>query len=52
MGYVQDVLAVEGQTVRGIIIALEDDQKLRRALAVTPNVTFYRYSITFKLFKA
>ena len=52
MGYVLDELAVEGQSVRGVIIALEDDQKLKRALAATPNVTFYRYSVSFKLFKS
>lgn len=46
-----DELAVEGQAVRGVIIALEDDQKLKRALAATPNVAFYRYSVSFKLFK-
>ena len=51
MGYVLDVLAVEGQSVRGVIIALDDDQKLKRALAVTPTVSFYRYSIIFKLEK-
>ena len=51
MGYVLDVLAVEGQSVRGVIIALDDDQKLKRALAVTPNVSFYRYTIIFKLEK-
>ena len=34
---------------RGAIIGLEDDQKLRRALAVTPSVSFYRYEVTFKL---
>lgn len=51
MGYVLDVLAVEGQSVKGVIIALDDDQKLKRALAVTPNVAFYRYTIIFKLEK-
>jgi hypothetical protein len=25
------------ETVRGVIIALEDDQKIRRALAITPR---------------
>jgi restriction system protein len=49
MGYVQDELAEPGQTVRGIIIALEDDKRLRRALAVVPNVVFYRYQVSFKL---
>ena len=51
MSYVQDELAEENQTVRGIIIALEDDQRIRRALKMTPNVEFYRYEISFKLVK-
>jgi restriction system protein len=51
MGYVQEELAEPGQTVRGIIIALEDDQKIRRALSMTSNIEFYRYEITFKLVK-
>lgn len=51
MGYVQDELAEENQTVRGIIIAMEDDQRIRRALKMTPNVEFYRYEISFKLVK-
>jgi restriction system protein len=52
MGYVQDVLAEDGQQVRGVIIALEDDNKLRRALAMVSSVDFYRYQISFKLIKA
>jgi restriction system protein len=38
--------------VQGVIIALEDDQRIRRALAVVPNIVFYRYQISFKLVKA
>jgi len=49
MGYVQDELADDGQTVLGVIIALEDDQRIRRALSVVPSVTFYRYKIRFEL---
>jgi restriction system protein len=49
MGYVIEQLAEKGQTVKGAIIALEDDQRLRRALAATPNITFYRYRLSFKL---
>lgn len=49
MGYVQEELADNGQTVKGVIIALEDDQRIRRALSVTPAVTFYRYEISFRL---
>jgi restriction system protein len=51
MGYVQEELAENGQTVSGVIIALEDDQRIRRALSVVPNVTFYRYQISFKLMR-
>lgn len=49
MGFVQDELAEEGQTVLGAIIAHEDDQRIRRALKMTPSITFYRYQISFKL---
>ena len=52
VGYVQDVLATEHQTVKGVIIALDDDLRLTRALSAAPNVDFYRYSVSFKLFKA
>lgn len=51
MGYVKDELAESGQTVRGVIIALEDDLRLRRALSVASNIEFYRYQVSFKLFK-
>lgn len=51
MSYVQDVLAEKGQTVHGIIIALKDDQRIRRALAMVSNIQFYRYEINFKLVK-
>ena len=49
MGYVQEELAEEGQTVEGVIIALEDDARIRRALAVMRSVRFYRYQVSFKL---
>lgn len=52
MGYVQEELAEPGQAVRGVIIALDDDQRIRRALAVVPNIEFYRYQISFKLVKS
>lgn len=52
MGYVLEELAENSQTVKGIIIALEDDNRIRRALAVAPNIEFYRYQVSFKLFKA
>jgi len=51
MGYVQEELAEEEQGVRGVIIALEDDQRIRRALKMAPNIVFYRYQISFRLLK-
>ena len=50
MGYVTE-LAEAGQEVRGVIIALEDDPRLQRAISMTPAVDFYRYQVQFKLHK-
>jgi restriction system protein len=52
MGYVQEELAEDGQIVEGVIIALEDDTRIRRALTVMRGVRFYRYQISFKLLGA
>ena len=52
MGYVQQELAESGQSVKGVIIAHEDDIKIRRALVVAKNIEFYRYQVSFKLFKS
>ena len=49
MGYVQAELCEPHQTVRGVIIALDDDLRLQRALSVAPNIDFYRYQIHFEL---
>ena len=51
MGYVKEELLEKGQTVKGMIIGLEADNKLRRALSVCQNIDFYRYQIDFKLVK-
>lgn len=51
MGYVRE-LAEKGQEVRGAIIALEDDPRLRRAISMTPSINFYRYEVQFKLHKS
>jgi restriction system protein len=51
MGFVKEELAEEGQAVQGVIIALEDDQRIRRALSMVPNIEFYRYEINFRLVK-
>lgn len=51
MGFVKEQIAEEDQTVEGAIIALEDDQKMRWALASVPSISFYRYQVSFKLVK-
>jgi restriction system protein len=51
MGFVKEELVGPGQTVRGLVIALEDDQRLRRALAMAPAIEFYRYEVSFRLLK-
>lgn len=52
MGFVQEELLDDGQTVAGAIVALEDDQRIRRALRMAPNVAFYRYRVRFELLKS
>lgn len=49
MGSFKECLAESQQTVRDVIIELEDDLRIRRALAVTPNIEFFRHQISFKL---
>ena len=51
MGFVKDELSEPEQNVKGVIIALEDDIRIKRALSVTQNIEFYRYQVSFKLFK-
>jgi len=51
MGYVREELAETGQQVKGLIIAAEEDLRLKRALAVVPDISFMRYSVNFKLEK-
>jgi hypothetical protein len=49
MGYVREQIAESNQTVEGVIIGLEDDQKLKWAISSVPSISFYRYKIDFKL---
>ena len=51
MGYVLEELAEPEQKVSGVIIALEDDLRIKRALKVANNIEFYRYKVNFQLFK-
>lgn len=52
MGFVQDELAEQGQTVEGAVIALDDDHRIRRALAMVPSISFFRYKVSFQLVRA
>jgi len=49
IGYIEAEVADENQEVKGAIIALDNDLRLRRALQVMPSVKFYRYEIQFRL---
>ncbi len=51
MGYVKEELAEENQSVKGVIIASEDDPGIRRALSMTPDIAFFRYQVNFRLIK-
>lgn len=51
MGYVKEELAEKDQVVRGVIIGLEDDIGLRRALSVASNINYMTYEVKFKLIK-
>jgi len=52
MGFVSGEKARNGESVKGIIVGLEDDLKLQRALMVTPNIEFYSYEVNFRLIKS
>ena len=49
MGYIKDEFLEGDQTVKGVIIALEDDLRIKRALSVTSDIAFYRYKVSFQL---
>jgi restriction system protein len=51
MGFVKEELAEPNQRVQGVIIALEDDIRIKRALSVANNIDFYKYQVSFKLYK-
>ena len=52
MGYVKEQIAESDQSVEGAIIAFDDDQKTRWAIATVPSISFYRYQVNFKITKA
>ena len=52
MGYVMSELAEPDQSVKGVVIALEDDKRIQYALKVNPSIKFFRYEINFRLIEA
>jgi len=48
MGYVQHEIAPNNE-VKGVIIGLRDDLKLKRALSINSQIKFYKYEVSFKL---
>ena len=48
MGHIKKNLA-KNKSVKGLIIALEDDKNLKDALSVAPNIKFMKYEVSFKL---
>ena len=51
MSFVQEELA-DGREVHGVIIAHEDDPRIKRALKMTSNIVFYLYKVSFHLVKS
>ena len=51
MGDIMKNLASDQQNVRGIIIALEDDQNLKDSIYAMSNIEFMRYELKFELKK-
>jgi restriction system protein len=49
MGYIKEEVADSNQKVKGLIIALEDDLRIRRALSVNTDIDFNRYKVEFEL---
>ena len=51
MGYIHLEMKEQNQVVKGLIIAFEDDLRIRRALAMNDNIEFCTYSVSFELNK-
>ena len=49
MGWIQEHLCSEEQSVKGCIIAHAQDEKLQYALKQVPNIRFLKYEVDFRL---
>ena len=51
MGWVKENLATDQETVRGIIIVKEKDEKIEYAIKMIPNISLFIYNVSFELSK-
>jgi restriction system protein len=49
MGFIKREYCQDGKTVRGAIVAHQDDLSIRNALSMVEGVEFYLYAVDFKL---
>ena len=49
MGYIKNEIAKNNESVKGMIIALEDDPNLKDAVSASNDIQFLRYEIKFEL---
>lgn len=51
MGYIKKTLATNDEKVKGCIIGSKEDQNLINAISMVPDISFYRYNLSFSLDK-
>ena len=51
MGYIKEQVAEKDQVVKGLIIAYDDNLKVKRALMMVQNIEFCTYKVNFSLSK-
>ncbi len=51
MAWIKENEAAPEEEVKGLIIAQEQDEKLKYSLKATKNIEFMTYSVSFKLNK-
>ena len=52
MGYIKQEIATDEQSVKGLIIGLEDSVALKRAISINPEIEYRIYKISFELQKS
>jgi len=51
MGYIKEQVAEKDQVVKGLIIAYDDNLKVKRALMMVQNIEFCTYKVNFSLMR-